>query len=144
MDERNLSIRVDVSDQPISPASLYHEVQDDRAGASVVFTGTVRNHAPDKTGVTKLEYEAYPEHVEDKLREVASEAVERWPILKLVVEHRVGTLAVRDVAVCVAVSSPHRAEAFEAARYVIDQLKQRVPIWKKEHWAGGAEWVEGA
>lgn len=120
------------------------EVADARAGATVVFTGTVRNHAPGKSDVSSLEYEAYPEHVEAKIAEVVAEAVEKWPILRIAVEHRVGVLAVGDVAVCVAVSTAHRDAAFDAARYVIDELKHRVPIWKKEHWSGGAEWVEGA
>jgi len=144
MDAEDVPIRVLVSDQPISPGALYDEIQDERAGASVVFTGTVRNHAPGKTDVSHLEYEAYPEQVEAKIHEVVIEAAERWPLLRAAVEHRVGSLAVRDVAVCVGVSAAHRAEAFEAARFIIDELKKRVPIWKKEHWPGGAEWVEGA
>lgn len=144
MDAAAVPIRVRVSEDEIDPSALYAEVQDARAGASVVFTGTVRNHAPGKADVSHLEYEAYPEHVEAKIGEVVSEAVEKWPLLRIAVEHRVGTLAVGGVAVCVAVSSSHRSDAFEAARYLIDELKERVPIWKKEHWAGGAEWVEGA
>ncbi len=144
MDRSDVPIRVAVSEEPIDPAALYGEVQDDRAGATVVFTGTVRNHAPGKADVSHLEYEAYPEHVVAKLSEVVDEAAQRWPLLRTTAVHRIGSLSVRDVAVCVAVSSAHRADAFEAARYIIDELKQRVPIWKKEHWAGGAEWVEGA
>lgn len=133
-----------VSDREIVPADIYTEIQDVRAGASVVFTGTVRNHAPGKTDVSHLEYEAYPEQVEAKIGEVIEEAVARFPVLAVTVEHRVGSLAVGEVAVCVGVSSAHRREAFESARYIIDELKERVPIWKKEHWPGGAEWVEGA
>lgn len=144
MEAGDLAIRVLVSDREIVPSSIHDEIQDDRAGASVVFTGTVRNHAPGKTDVSHLEYEAYPEQVETKIREVVSEAAGKWQLLRVAVEHRVGTLGVRDVAVCVGVSSAHRAEAFEAARYIIDELKHRAPIWKKEHWPGGAEWVEGA
>lgn len=144
MDAEGIPIRVLVSDRTIDPTLIQAEIQDDRAGASVVFTGTVRNHAPGKTEVSRLEYEAYPEQVEVKIREVVHEATERWSMLRVAVEHRVGSLAVREVAVCVGVSAAHRAAAFDAARYIIDELKHRVPIWKKEHWSGGAEWVEGA
>ena len=144
MDAADVQIRVLVSERPIAPEAIYDEIQDDRAGASVVFTGTVRNHAPGKTDVSHLEYEAHPEQVEGKIGEVVAEATERWPLLRVAVEHRIGSLGIRDVAVCVGVSSAHRAEAFDGARYIIDELKHRVPIWKKEHWPGGAEWVEGA
>ncbi len=144
MDADGIAIRVLVSDRSIDPTAIHAEIQDDRAGASVVFTGTVRNHAPGKTDVSHLEYEAYPEEVEDKILEVVEEAAGRWALLRVAVEHRVGSLEVREVAVCVGVSAAHRAEAFEAARYIIDELKHRAPIWKKEHWPGGAEWVEGA
>lgn len=144
MEAAGVAISVAVSDAVIEPDQLAAAVADDRAGAAVVFTGSVRNHAPGKSNVSRLEYEAYPEHVEAKISEVVDEAVVRWPLLKVAVEHRVGSLAVGEVAVCVAVSSAHRHDAFEAARYVIDELKERVPIWKKEHWSGGAEWVEGA
>lgn len=144
MKRNGLYLRVAVTEEPLSESALSKEVRRPQAGAVVVFSGTVRNHAPGKTGVTKLEYEAYPEHVEQKLEEVAAEATERWPVLAVAVEHRIGTLEVGDDAVIVAVAAAHRAEAFEAARHIIDELKQRVPIWKKEHHSQGAEWVEGA
>ncbi len=110
----------------------------------MVFTGTARDHSDGKTEVSHLEYDAYEEHVESSLRVIAGEAVERWPVLAVVVEHRVGTVAVGEPSVVVAVSSAHRGDAFDAARYVIEELKRRAPIWKREHWPGGAEWVEGA
>jgi molybdopterin synthase catalytic subunit len=110
----------------------------------VVFLGTVRDHSPGKEGITHLEYEAYREQVEDKIAEIVDEAGKNWPLLGVVVEHRVGLVDVGESSVGVAVSTAHRAEAFEAARYLIDELKQRAPIWKKEHWPGGAEWVEGS
>jgi molybdopterin synthase catalytic subunit len=110
----------------------------------VVFLGTVRDHSPGKEGVTHLEYEAYREQVEDKIAEIVDEAGKSWPLLGVVVEHRVGLVEVGESSVGVAVSTAHRAEAFEAARYLIDELKKRAPIWKKEHWPGGAEWVEGS
>ena len=82
--------------------------------------------------------------VEEKIGEVAIEACERWPVVRLAVEHRVGHVAVGQASVAVAVSCPHRDEAFAAGRYVIEELKKRAPIWKKEHWPGGGDWVEGA
>ncbi len=123
---------------------LTGEVGRPEAGAIVVFTGTARDHSDGKTEVGHLEYDAYEEHVESSLRVIAGEAAERWPVLAVVVEHRVGTVAVGEPSVVVAVSSAHRGDAFDAARYIIEELKRRAPIWKREHWPGGAEWVEGA
>ena len=132
---------VAVSNDVIDLQAMLEKVQDDRAGASVLFSGTVRNHAPGKADVSHLEYEAYTGVVEDKIAEILVEATNRWDILRICAAHRLGELRVREVSVAVAVSSAHRAESFEAARYVIDELKRRAPIWKKEHWPGGAEWV---
>lgn len=137
-------IRVALRHDPLDPASLVSEVGRPDAGATALFLGTARDHSDDKTGVTHLEYEAYAEHVEAKLREICDEATARWPVLSVAVEHRVGNVAVGEASVAVAVSTGHRGDAFEAARYVIDELKKRVPIWKREHWPGGSEWVEGA
>ena len=130
-----------VSADPIDAASLLASVSHPAAGASVLFLGTVRDHSPGRSGVTRLEYEAYREVVEDKIRSIVDEAAERWPVLRAAVVHRVGTLEVGEVTVAVAVSSAHRADSFEAGRYLIDEVKKRAPIWKKEHWPGGAEWV---
>ena len=137
-------VRVQVGPDPIDPASLTTEVGDPGAGAVVQFLGTVRDHSPGKTGVTHLTYEAYAEHVEAKISEIAFEAQEKWDLTAVAVEHRVGEVRLTDVTVAVAVSAPHRAEAFEAARYLIDELKVRAPIWKKEHWPGGEEWSKGS
>lgn len=138
------STRVTIQEESIDPARLLEEVGRPDAGATALFLGTVRDHSPGKSGVTHLEYEAYHEHVEPRLEEIVAEATDRWPLLSVVVEHRVGTVEVGMPSVAVAVSSAHRSDAFEAARYLIDQLKLRAPIWKREHWPGGAEWVEGA
>lgn len=135
------SIRVRVDPGAIDAAALVAEVADDRSGATCLFLGTVRNHAPGRTGVTHLEYEAYGETVEGVIAGIVSEAIERWPVISVAVEHRVGALDVGEASVAVAVSSAHRTDAFAAARYLIDELKSRAPIWKKEHWDGGAEWV---
>lgn len=119
-------------------------VEDPGAGAVVVFTGVVRDHSPGHEGVTHLEYEAFLERVEDVLSEVADEAAERWDLTGIAIEHRVGRCEVGEPTVVVAVSAAHRGAAFDAARYGIDELKARAPIWKKEFWPGGEEWSEGA
>ncbi len=144
MGKSPLDGRIRVSEEPIDAGSLAGEVGSPRAGAVVVFLGTVRDHSPGREGVTHLEYEAYREEVEGKVAAIVAEAGNRWPLLGVVVEHRVGRVDVGEPSVGVAVSSAHRGDAFEAARYLIDELKQRAPIWKKEHWPGGAEWIEGA
>lgn len=139
-----LSDRIDVvtvSDVPIDPAALVTAVSTPHSGAVVTFLGTVRDHSEGRQGVTHLEYEAYREHVEPKIAEIVAEARNKWPLDLVAAVHRVGSLPVGEVSVGVAVSSAHRANAFPAARYVIDELKARAPIWKKEHWSGGAEWV---
>jgi molybdopterin synthase catalytic subunit len=111
-------------------------------GGVVVFCGTVRDHSDGHPGVTSLEYEAYVEQVVPKLTEVAKLARTRWAdIGRLVLLHRVGRLEVGEVAVVVAASTPHRAEAFAAAQYCIDTLKHTVPIWKRETWDGGSDWI---
>lgn len=110
-------------------------------GAVVLFAGTVRDHAEGRPGVTLLEYEAYEEHASTRLSAIAAEARLRWPEMgRLVLLHRIGPLAVTEVSVLAVVSTPHRPEAFEAARWCIDTLKATVPIWKRESWAGGTDW----
>ncbi|NND04266.1 MAG: molybdenum cofactor biosynthesis protein MoaE [Acidimicrobiia bacterium] len=132
---------VEVTAEPLDAAAASKFVGTPESGAAVVFLGTVRNHAPGKTAVSHLEYEAYEGVVEPKIDEIVAEAMAKWPLHKVAALHRVGELAVGEISVIAAASSAHRADAFEGARYVIDQLKVRAPIWKKEHWPGGAEWV---
>jgi molybdopterin synthase catalytic subunit len=116
-----------------------------RCGAVVVFTGTVRDHSEGRPGVSELEYEAYEEQVEARLAAIAAAARDRWPeIGRVALLHRVGALAVGEPSVVVAVSTPHRGEAFEAARSCIDTLKATVPIWKRERWDGGEAWGQCA
>ena len=111
-------------------------------GAVVLFTGTVRDHAEGRPGVSELQYEAYTEEVVPRLSTIAGEARQRWDGLgRVAILHRVGTLAVGETSVLVAVSAPHRAEAFDAARYCIGSLKATVPIWKRETWEGGSDWA---
>lgn len=114
-------------------------------GAVVVFSGTVRDHAEGRAGVTSLAYEAYAGEVEPRLNAIADEARRRWPDLgRLALLHRVGELGLGEVSVVVAASTPHRGEAFEAARFAIDTLKATVPIWKREAWDGGEGWGTAA
>lgn len=144
MDNRDQPVRIAISGQQLDPAAALAEVQRPDAGAVALFIGTVRDHSDGRHGVTHLEYEAFNERVAGAIESIVGEALERWQVLSGVVEHRVGRVELGDAAVVVAVSSAHRADAFEAARYLIDELKARAPLWKKEHWPGGAEWVEGA
>ena len=136
--------RVAVVEETIDVGGLLEEVGHPEAGAVALFLGTVRNHSPRREGVTHLEYEVYRTQVHGKITEIVSEAARRWSVVAMAVEHRTGRVEVGEVAVAVAVSSGHRAEAFAAARYLIDELKERAPIWKKEHWEGGAEWSLGS
>jgi molybdopterin synthase catalytic subunit len=144
MDRDRQTIRVTVSDDPIDTGALLVEVGRADSGATVLFLGTVRDHSQGKAGVTHLDYEVYPEMVESQIAEIAEEARGRWDVLSVVVEHRSGVVVTGEASVAVAVSSEHRVDAFEAARYLIDELKRRAPIWKKEHWPGGAEWSRGS
>lgn len=110
-------------------------------GGLVLFSGTARDHAEGRPGVERLEYEAYDDQVVPRLREVAEGARARWPAVgRIALLHRTGVLEVGESAVVVVVSAPHRAEAFDAARYCIDTLKRSVPIWKRETWSGGESW----
>jgi molybdopterin synthase catalytic subunit len=109
-------------------------------GAVVLFSGTVRDHAEGRPGVSRLVYEAYTEQVEPRLAAIAEEARRQWPLGRLVLMHRVGELVVGESSVIVVASTPHRPEAFESARFCIDTLKATVPIWKRETWEGGEDW----
>jgi len=114
-------------------------------GAVVLFSGTARDHAEGRPGVTLLEYEAYEDQVIPRFAQIAAELRRRWPTVgRVAMLHRVGPLALGESAVVVAVSAPHRGEAFEAARYGIDTLKEAAPIWKKETWDGGSDFGLGA
>jgi molybdopterin synthase catalytic subunit len=132
---------VGLSAEPLPVAEALAWTQTDGCGGQVLFTGTVRDHAEGRDGVDWLEYEAYEEQVEPRLRALCAEIRARWPeIGRLVLLHRIGRLELREVAVVVVAGAPHRPEAFAAARFAIDSLKATVPIWKKESWAGGQSW----
>ena len=121
------------------PALLGAEARD---GAVCLFVGVVRDHN-DGRRVRYLEYEAYEEMALPLLAEIESDVRGRWPVSEVRLEHRLGRLEIGEASVAVAVSSPHRAEAFAACRHAIDTLKQRVPIWKKEFYADGSAWIDG-
>jgi molybdopterin synthase catalytic subunit len=132
-------IAVHESDLPVAEALSWAVLPS--CGALVTFCGTVRDSSPGRPGVTALEYEAYPEQVVPRLELVAAEARRRWPeIGRLVLLHRTGRLGVGEVSVVTAVSTPNRPQAFAAARFLIDTLKETVPIWKRETWTGGSDW----
>jgi molybdopterin synthase catalytic subunit len=115
------------------------------SGAVVVFLGVVRDNSEGRDGVRGLTYEAYEAEATGRLRAVADDARRRWPVIeRLALLHRVGDLALSEASVAVVASSPHRPEAFDAARFCIDTLKETVPIWKREHWAGGSDWGQCA
>jgi len=110
-------------------------------GAVVLFSGTVRDHAEGRTGVTELEYESYEEEVVPRLDKIAATIRDRWPDTgRIALLHRVGVLGLGEVSVIVAVSAPHRVEAFLAGRFGIDAIKSTIPIWKRETWDGGQDW----
>mgnify|MGYP001350332321 CR=1 FL=1 len=132
---------IGVTEEPLPAAEAMAWATQPGCGGLVTFCGTVRDHSDGRPGVTLLEYEAYLEQVEPRLASVATAARSRWPMIdRLALLHRVGPLQVCDVSVLVVVSTPHRAEAFEAARFCIDTIKQSVPIWKRETWADGSDW----
>jgi molybdopterin synthase catalytic subunit len=132
---------IQLTHDPIVYSILTEQVRRPDCGGVVLFLGTVRDLTGGKTTVA-LDYEAYPAMAEKKLAEIEQEVRQRWPVGEVLLVHRLGHLEVREVSVAVAVSCPHRGEAFEACRYAIDRLKAIVPIWKKENWADGAsEWV---
>ncbi|MEU4208869.1 molybdenum cofactor biosynthesis protein MoaE [Streptomyces sp. NPDC026206] len=129
-----------IRDIPLSLDEVFTAVGDDAAGGTALFVGTVRDH-DGGTDVSELGYSAHPT-AEAELRRVAEKIAADFPVRAMAAVHRVGQLAVGDVAVVVAVSCPHRAEAFEACRRLIDDLKREVPIWKHQRFADGAEeWV---
>jgi molybdopterin synthase catalytic subunit len=132
---------VALSGAPLPVATASEWVVLPGCGATVTFTGTARDHADGRPGVHRLEYEAYEEPAVARLRAIAAEVHRRWPVVgRLALLHRTGLVELGDAAVVVAVSAPHRAEAFDAARFGIDELKRTVPIWKRESWDGGESW----
>lgn len=134
-------MKIALTTEPIDHAALVEEARRSSCGAVVLFLGTVREMSEGRS-VRGLVYQAYPAMAEKKIREIAEEALGRWPIEVASVIHRHGPLELGDVAVAVVTASPHRAEAFESARWIMDAIKEVVPIWKQEQWTDGAPtWV---
>jgi molybdopterin synthase catalytic subunit len=131
-----------VTADPLDPAALAESVRRDDAGAIALFYGIVRNENLGRR-VQYLEYDAYPEMAIKKMKEVAAEVRAKFPIAEVGAMHRTGRLEIGETSLLVAVSSGHRKEAFEACHYAVDRIKQIVPVWKKEVWEDGSEWIEG-
>lgn len=130
--------------EPLDLAEAAALVADPGAGGTCIFSGTVRDHSP-AGRVTGLRYEAYEDLARARLRELAEELGARWPLRRVAILHRTGDLDVGEISVIVACSAAHRAEAFEACREGIEQLKERVPVWKKEFLVSGeSSWVMGS
>lgn len=127
---------------PISPAALLAEVASPKCGGTCLFLGTVRD-GPEDGGVTGIEYSAYEPMAVAELDRIRAEAVKRWPGARIAVRHRLGLVATEDASIGIAVAAPHREAAFAACRYVIEAVKQRLPVWKKELRADGTMlWVD--
>ncbi len=126
--------------EPIDVSRVIEAVVDRNAGAIVTFIGTVRELTKGKKTLY-LEYEAYESMAQKKLEQIGAEIKQQFPNAKVAIVHRIGRLEITDTAVVIAVSTPHRADAYEANRYAIERIKEMVPIWKKEHWEDGSLWI---
>jgi molybdopterin synthase catalytic subunit len=129
-----------IVDRPIDVAALADEVLTDYDGAVCTFQGVARRFSRGRE-VVHLEYEAYPEMAERKMAEIGDELRVKFGVERVAIRHRTGVLAIGEASVAIAVASPHRREAFTACQYAIDRLKQTVPIWKKEVWSNGEQWI---
>jgi molybdopterin synthase catalytic subunit len=132
---------IELTHEPIDPSRVLASVASHDAGAVVLFLGTTREFTHGRQ-TASLEYECYHEMAQKKLQELEHEARRRWPIVECSIVHRLGHLPLGEASIAIAVSSPHRAASFEAGKWLIDTVKEVVPIWKKEQWADGTtEWV---
>ena len=131
-----------LTDQPLDAAALLAEVASAGCGASALFLGTVRD-TPDDGDIEGIEYSTYPAMAEEEFDLIVGEARARWPMVRIALRHRTGYIPAGEASIAIAVASPHRGEAYECSRYLIEETKKRVPIWKKERFASGqARWVE--
>ena len=143
MADRSRIIHCHVGPEEIDSTKLLSRVGSDEDGAAILFIGVVRNHA-DGRPVSGMRYDSYVEMSKQELKSIAAEAAERLGTDRLAVEHRTGELQIGEISVAIAVSSPHRAESFDATRYIIEEIKKRLPVWKKEYYEDGTDsWVEG-
>lgn len=128
--------------EPIPVDALLAEVSSAERGGTCLFLGTVRN-GPEEHGVTAIEYSAYEQMVEAEFGRLLADAAARWPEARIAVRHRLGTIPVGAASIAIAAAAPHRAQAFEACRFVIEEVKRRIPVWKKELRVDGTEvWVD--
>lgn len=132
----------EVTAEPLDSQKLIKHVRKDESGAVALFLGVVRDNNLGRR-VLCLEYDAYPEMATKVMRQIGEEAKERWPLSDVAMQHRTGRLEIGEASLLIAVSSPHREEAFEACHHLVDRFKEVVPIWKKETWEGGEVWIEG-
>ncbi len=132
----------EITSHPLDPARLVDHVRKDGSGAVALFYGVVRNSNLGRR-VLYLEYDAYPEMATKVMRQIAEEIKARWPVTDIAIQHRTGRLEIGETSLLVAVSAQHRQEAFEACHALVDRFKEVVPIWKKEVWEDGEEWIEG-
>lgn len=132
-----------LTDHPIDVPVLQAQVAGPGCGAVVLFLGTVRR-SPEDGDVTGIEYSAYDAMAEAEFGRIVEETRARWADTRVALQHRVGYVPTGEASIAIAVAAPHRAEAYEASRYVIEETKKRVPVWKKEHLAAGSRWVENA
>lgn len=136
-------MRAWLTDGTIDVAGLLADVAADGNGGTVVFLGTVRRSAEDGD-IAAIEYSAYREMAEPELGRIVAEALAQWPGARIVLQHRLGVVPTGEASLVIATSAPHRADAYAASRFVIEETKRRAPIWKKERFASGAtRWVEG-
>lgn len=130
-----------ITDKPIDSSAVLASVSDPDCGANVLFVGTTRRMTGQRE-TTRLEYECYESMAVSKMEALAAQACEQWPIVKVSIVHRIGAVEIEAASIAVAVSSAHRSPAFEAASWLLERLKQEVPVWKREIWADGQEeWV---
>lgn len=133
----------EITEAVIDPMAVLGRVGDPADGATLLFLGVVRDHA-DGRAVSGMRYDSYVEMAGPVLEEISREAAERLGTARVAVVHRIGELEIGEISVAIAASSPHRAESFDASRYVIEEIKRRLPVWKKEHYTDGTvSWVEG-
>jgi molybdopterin synthase catalytic subunit len=134
---------IDIIKKPVDISQIMKDCKDQSAGATVLFTGSVRDHN-EKERVSGIYYEAYVEMAKNVLVAIESEVLRKWHVREFIAIHRIGSLKVNDISVAVAVTTEHRQDAFEACKYTIDNIKTRIPIWKKElSESGNATWKDG-
>ena len=133
-------IQISISKDPLSIDEAYQSVLDISCGGNCLFIGTVRNKNKGKT-VTHLDFDTYEEMAIKEMTKIAEKCYQKFDVKKVTIIHRSGHVGLKDIAVIIAVSSPHRADSFEACKFAIDTLKETVPIWKKEHLEDGSYWV---